>query len=47
MGANFCVDGSTDRKKFNQPAIGYSCHQQGGNQVYMYKNQWLILNICL
>jgi hypothetical protein len=33
MGANYCVDGSTGSKNYNQPVIGYPCHNQGGNQV--------------
>jgi hypothetical protein len=35
MGASACVDGSTSHKDLNKAVIGYPCHNDGGNQVYM------------
>ncbi|CAF2632696.1 unnamed protein product [Rotaria sp. Silwood2] len=32
---DFCVDADTEPTNFNQPVIGYTCHNEGGNQFFM------------
>ncbi|CAF1495339.1 unnamed protein product, partial [Adineta steineri] len=33
--AGFCVDGGTNHHDYHKPVIGYPCHSQGGNQLFM------------
>ncbi|CAF0802706.1 unnamed protein product [Adineta steineri] len=33
--AGFCVDGGTNHHDHHKPVIGYPCHSQGGNQLFL------------
>ncbi|CAF4176560.1 unnamed protein product [Rotaria magnacalcarata] len=35
LDVDYCVDANVDRKNFEKPAIGFECHQEGGNQFFM------------
>ncbi|CAF3308025.1 unnamed protein product [Rotaria socialis] len=34
LAVHYCVDANAESKNFQKPAIGYECHEQGGNQFF-------------